>query len=133
MHPKAFGIKAFDLGSHGRVQSVAIQNKRELNLTAYAVADATNLCVTVINKEHGANGRDAKVRILSPGFDPRIAEVMFLTAGDGGVEATNGVTLGGSAIVNNAPWVGTWTAVVSNKECIVAVPVASAAVFRFSR
>lgn len=132
MHPKAYGIKAFDLGSHGRVQSVAIKNNKELNLTAYAVSDGTNLCVTIINKEHGADARDASVKILSPGFEPRIAQVMFLTAGDGGVQATKGVTLGGGTIANNAPWVGTWGMVISKKEYLP-VPAASAAVFRFSR
>jgi hypothetical protein len=132
MHPKAYGIKAFDLGSHGRVQSVAIENKKELNLTAYAVANGSNVCVTVINKEHGAGGRDARVKILLPGFEAKVAQVMYLTAGDGGVEATKGVKLGDSTIVNNAPWQGTWGTVISKKESLP-VPAATAAVFRFSR
>src|ERR1051325_859562 len=50
MHPKACGIKAFNLGNRGRVQPVAIENQQHLNLTAYAVSDGANLCVTVINK-----------------------------------------------------------------------------------
>jgi hypothetical protein len=132
MHPKAYGIKAFDLGSHGRVQSVAIENKKELNVTAYAVSDGTNLCVTVINKEHGAGAREANVKILSPDFSWKTASVMFLRARTGEVQATDGVTLGGGTIGNNAPWDGKWAVVVSKKESIV-VPAASAAVFRFSR
>jgi len=106
MHPKAYGIKAFNLGSHGRVQSV-------------------------VNKEHGAGARNARVKILSPGFEPGIAQVMFLTAGDG-VQATDGVSLGGGTIVNNAPWQGKWAMVVSKREYL-RVPAASAALFRFAR
>jgi hypothetical protein len=132
MHPKAYGIRAFNLGSYGRVQTVAIENKKELNLTAYAVADEKSLCVTVINKEHGAGGREARLKIISPVFDAKFAQVMYLKAGDGGVGATNGVTLGGGTIVNNARWEGTWGMVVSKKESLP-VPAASAAVFRFSR
>jgi len=131
MHPKAYGIKAFDLGSHGRVQSVEINNRDELNLTAYAVSDATNLFVTVINKEHGAGARNARVKIISPGFEPRIAQVMFLTAHDGGIQATNGVSFGGGIIVNNAPWKGKWGMWVTKQDLPVAA--ATAAVFRFSR
>jgi hypothetical protein len=133
MHPKAYAIKAFDLGSHGRVQSVAITNKKELNLTAYAVADATILCVTIINKEHGVGGRDARVQILSPGLGSGTATVMYLTAGDGGIGATNGITLGGGTIVNNAPWEGKWAAIDSKKECVIPVRAASAAVVKISR
>jgi hypothetical protein len=131
MHPKAYGIKAFNLGSHGRVQSVEINNRNELNLTAYAVSDGANLYVTVVNKEHGAGARNARVKILSPGFEPGIAQVMFLTAGDG-VQATDGVSLGGGTIVNNAPWQGKWAMVVSKREYL-RVPAASAALFRFAR
>lgn len=132
IRPKAYGIKAFDLGSHGRVQSVKIDNGKELNLTAYAVADATNLYVTIINKEHGTGASEASVNILSPGFGWKTASVMFLTAGDGGVESTNGVTLGGGTIANNMPWEGKWAVVVSkNQDLPVSAP--SAAVFRFSR
>src|SRR5580765_7057261 len=54
VYPKAYGIKAFDLGSRGHVAKVSLENKRDLNLRAYAVADETNLFVTIINKEHGA-------------------------------------------------------------------------------
>lgn len=133
MHPKAYAIKAFDLGSHGRVASVAIENKSELNLTAYAVSDTRNLFVTIVNKEHGAGAREAKVKVLSPGFEPGSVAVMSLIARDEGVEATHGITLGGGTIVNNAPWEGTWAVLVSKRECVVPVPAASAAVVRISR
>ena len=133
MHPKAYGIRAFDLGGRGRVESVAIENKPELNLTAYAVSNATNLCVTIINKEHGASGRGAKVKIL-PGFTAKDAAVMVLAAREGGVEATSGVTLGGGMITNNAAWVGKWIPLeASTQGCVVTIAAASAAVVKISR
>ena len=46
--------------------------------------------------------------------------------------ATNGVTLGGASITNNAPWLGQWTALnpVTNGQCTVIVPAATAAVVK---
>jgi hypothetical protein len=85
-----------------------VDNARELNLTAYAIGSATNLCVTIINKEHGAGVRDAAVTIVAKGFSAESATAMFLTAPNGDVGATNGVTLGGATITNNAPWRGRW-------------------------
>ncbi len=134
VRPKAYAIKAFDLGSHGQVRPVAIDNPGALNLTAYAVSDATNLCVTIINKEHGANARATGVIIRPAGFVPASATAMFLTAREGGVLATNGVTLGGGTIVNNAPWTGKWTILpVSTGGCALTVPAASAVVVKLSR
>ncbi len=131
MHPKAYGIKAFNLGSRGRVQPVAVENNQGLNLTAYAVADASNLSVTIINKEHGPGARGARVKILCPGFPAGNAAAMLLTSGDCGLQATNGVTLGGGIIANDAPWAGKWTPLeVSKETCITTVAVASALVVR---
>src|ERR1035438_4383631 len=97
-NPKAYGIKAFDIGSHGRVEPVAVANASGLNLTAYAVSNPTNLFVTIINKEHGAGARAAAVTIAPAGFSPGQPAVMFLQAPDGNAGATNGMTLGGGAI-----------------------------------
>lgn len=133
IYPKAYGIKAFDLGCHGSVEPVAISNNNGLNLTAYAVGDATNLCVTIINKEHGPGARGAAVTIVAEGISKR-AGAIFLTAPDGNVAATNGMTLGGVSITNNAAWLGEWTALspVANGQCMLAVPAASAAIVRIS-
>ena len=134
VHPKACAIKAFTLGASGRGQPVGINNQQDLNLTAYAVANATHLSVTIINKEHGPGARDARVKILSPGFPARSASSMLLSPGDGGIQATNGVTLGGETIANNAPWDGKWGSLqVSKESCDITVPAASATVIRISR
>src|SRR5215471_11758678 len=65
VNPKAYGIKAFELGSHGRVEPLAITNSAGLNLTAYAAGDTNSVYTTVINKEHGAGARDAVVTIAA--------------------------------------------------------------------
>jgi hypothetical protein len=134
MHPKAYGIKAFNLGSRGHTLSVTVDNKSGLNLTAYAVTDATNLFVTIINKEHGTDAREAKVRILAKAFAPKSAQAMFLLSPDGNLQATNGVTLGGGTIANNAPWVGKWTPLdVSTDGFALSVSASFAAVVKLSR
>lgn len=134
INPKAYGIRAFDLGSHGRVEPVTTVNTNELNLTAYAVGNGSNLYVTIINKEHGAGARDAAVTITPDGMSSGSAAVMFLTAPKGNLGATNGVTLGGGVITNDAPWLGKWTSLnaVTNGQCAVTVPAASAAVVKIS-
>jgi hypothetical protein len=133
VYPKAYGIKAFDLGSRGRVAKVSVENKGNLNLRAYAVSDGTNVFVTIINKEHGAGAREARVNILAPG-NAKSAEKMVLASRDGSVEAMDGVTLGSDVINNNRPWEGKWTDVKAVKEGFeLIVPAASAVVVRISK
>lgn len=134
INPKAYAIRAFDLGSRGRVEPVTLANADDLNLTAYAVGNPTNLYVTIINKEHGANARAAAVTIRPDGFSPDNVMAMFLTAPDNNVAATNGITLGGAPIVNHAPWRGQWTALDPPEEgpCIVTVPATSAVILKIS-
>lgn len=133
INPKAYAIRAFDLGSRGQVKTMTIGNADGLNLTAYAVGDATDLYVTIINKEHGIGARDAHVTIKLHGVSPKGADVMFLTAnGDAG--AKSGITLGGASISNNAPWTGQWTALgsIANHECTLTVPATSAVIVKLS-
>jgi hypothetical protein len=134
-YPRGYGIKAFDLGGHGRVESLTMSNARELNLTAYAVGSGFDLYVTIINKEHGDGARDAAVTIVPNGFSPGIASAIFLTVPNGNVGATEGVTLGGAVITNNTPWQGQWMALASftNGQGSVTVSAASAAVVRIPR
>jgi hypothetical protein len=129
---KAYGIKAFDLGGHGSVEPLTITNTSQLNLTAYAVGTTSNLFVTVINKENGAGARDAAVTVVPNGFTNGSVSAIFLTAPGGNLAATNGLTIGGAAITNNAPWQGQWTSLgtLTNGQCVVTVPAASAAVLQ---
>jgi hypothetical protein len=134
VHPKACGIRAFDEANHGSTEPVAIANTNKLNLTAYAIGDTATLFVTIINKEHGAGARDASVTILARNFGATNAAAMFLTAPNNDLQATNGVTLGGATIANDAPWHGQWTPLnpSTNGACAVTVPAASAAVVKLS-
>lgn len=130
INPKAYAIKAFELGSHGRVGKVTLTNTNSLNLTAYAVGTATNLCVTIINKEHGTNAQAAAVTIIASGYASAAVAAMFLAAPDGDLAAKAGITLGGGKITNNAPWQGRWTDLspLAGGRCVVNVPAASAVV-----
>jgi hypothetical protein len=96
------------------------------------VDTTSNLFVTIINKENGAGARDAAVTIVPHGSVSGDVMGMFLTAPNGNIAATNGLTLGGAPLVNDAPWQGQWTSLGSftNGQCLVTVPVASAAVLK---
>ena len=125
--PKALGMKAFALGSHGYVEPVAISNPDKINLTAYAVGTARDLYVTIINKTHSTthDATDAEVTIEAPGFRSAAAESMALTDGDPGNAALMTGTLGGAAIANDAPWAGKWTSLGRVKDGKIAVTVQS--------
>ena len=132
--PIAYGMKAFDLGGHGNVESVSITNTAGLNLTAYAVGNTTNLYITVINREYGTNARNAAVTIQPTGLVTGSAAAIYLIATNGGAAATNDITIGGATITNNAPWQGQWTtlAPLTNGQCVVTVPASSAAIVEIS-
>ena len=133
INPKAYAIRAFDLGSHGRVEPVTISCRRKINLTAYAVGDTANLYITIINKEHGSTASSASVTILPEGFPAGAAKVMFLMAKDENVCAKDGITLGGSSIVNNQAWQGQWEMLSRDKNgCQLALPAATAAIVKMS-
>jgi hypothetical protein len=132
VHPKAYGVKAFDLGGHGYVEPFTITNSDGLNLTAYAVGNTNTLYVTVINKEHGSGSRDASVVLATGGMIAGSASTMFLTAPAANAAATNGVLLGGASITNNAPWLGHWVflGAPTNGQFKVTVPATSAAIVK---
>ena len=132
VNPKAYAIRAFDLVCGGRVEPLAISNPNELNLTAYTVRGDHYLYVTIINKEHGPQARNAQATILAKGFTKGQASAMFLVAPDNNAGATSGITLGGDSITNNRPWGGKWTALKGkgNGQYEVNVAETSAVVVR---
>lgn len=133
IYPIGYGIKAFDIGGHGQAIPVAITNPNQLNLTAYAVTATNALYVTVINKEHGAGAQDAGVTVIPTRFAAGEAEAMFLTAANGEIAATNGITLGGAPIGDDAPWRGQWRAVsMTGGHCEIAVPAVCAAIIKIT-
>lgn len=109
--PKALGMKAFALGSHGFVEPVSVANPRKIDLTAYAVGTAQDLYVTIINKTHrlSHDATAAAVTIDASGFEHGVVSSMVLTDGEPGNATRMTGTLGGAPITNNAPWAGEWT------------------------
>jgi hypothetical protein len=130
--PKGYGIKAFTLGSAGRVRPVAVGNRGGVNLTAYCVGGEDEDYVTIINKTHGAEAADAAVTIAPPRRGPLRADVMTLAGTGPGDAGGAGATLGGAAITGDAPWAGTWAALPAGPraEISLAVRAATAAIVR---
>lgn len=133
VRPMGYGIKAFDLGCHGKLVPVQITDKG-LNVTAYATVNPEDLYVTVINKEHGKNARSAEVNFGTNNYLGN-AGVMYLTAPGNNVADTTGVTLGGDVITNKRIWNGKWIPLKSKEksEYKLLVPAASAAVIKISK
>ncbi len=127
--PKGYGMKAFDLGSHGDVEPIKISNPKNINVTAYAVGGAQYLYVTIINKTHATtyDATDAKVVIKADGFPSGSAASIILTGGDPGNAARMTATLGGASIPNDALWRGKWTPLGHIKNGRIAVTVQSTA------
>lgn len=133
INPKAYGIKAFDLGSHGAAMPVTLDNADGINLTAYAVRGNGNLFVTIINKEHGDGARAAEVTIDANGAGKK-PEVVFLTSPHGDIAAKTGIDLGGEQISNSKAGKEKWSRVKSGKagECVVKVAPSSAAIVKMA-
>lgn len=125
--PKAYGIKAFDLGSHGDVEPVVIANPQKINLTAYAVGASHDLYVAIINKTHSTthDAMDAAVVIEAGGFNGASVDAMVLTDGEPGNAALPAATLGGATVSNDAPWSGKWTPLGRVRNGKFALTVAS--------
>jgi hypothetical protein len=132
LYPIGYGFAAFNVGGSGDVEPMTVNNAGGLNLTAYAIGSGTNLYVTIINREYGGGALSAVATITPYGFAAGNVSAMFLIQSNGDVTATNGVTLGGAAISGAGPWLGQWTSLgmLTNGQCTVVVPAASAAIVR---
>jgi len=112
IRPLGYGIKAFDLGGHGRFVPLTISNADNLNLSAYAVlGDDKNVYLTIINKEHGNGARTAGVSLEKIGAGFAHAQMVSLIAPGNDVAATTGETLGGAEITPDGSWTGGWLSV----------------------
>jgi hypothetical protein len=128
IRPLGYGIKAFDLGSHGRFVPAAISPSTGTDLSAYAVlGDDKALYLTLINKERGADAKEAVVSLESNAGYAK-SEVIYLSAPNGDVAATNGVTLGKAEIKSDGAWAGQW----SPAAMPIKLPPATAAVVKLS-
>jgi hypothetical protein len=145
--PKAYGIKAFALGSAGHSKPVRIGNPDGINVTAYCVGPAGDstggdstggdgtpgeYCVTIVNKTYGKRAAHAEVTIGVPGAGPSGAEAITLASQPPGDVTSRGATLGGATITGAAPWAGTWSPLPpgAGSGITLTVPAATAAVVR---
>ena len=134
-NPKGYGIKAFTLGSAGRVRPLAVSNADGINLTAYCAGSAREDYVTIINKTQGAGAADAAVTIVPPGPGAPGAEVMVLAGSRAGDATGSRATLGGAVITGDAPGDPAWDPLPAVPEDGIALTVraATAAVIRIRR
>jgi hypothetical protein len=135
IRPLGYGIKAFELGSHGKVIPVTISNPDRLNLSAYAVLrDDKTLYLTIINKEHGETGRDAKISVAQNRAEFSSGQIISLTAPNNDIAATANEMLGGAAIENDGSWNGKWTPLGTKENALHTfnIPAASAVIVRLS-
>jgi hypothetical protein len=126
--PQGYGMKAFDIGGHGKVVPVTISRT---GMTAYGVMDSSNLYLTIINKEHGEYGRDAQVTVKGIEIKDSVG-IMYLKAPTNDVSATAGITLGDASINNSGEWQGKWTTRQPDGDSQLTIPVSapSAAIVR---
>jgi hypothetical protein len=135
VRPLGYGIKAFNLGGHGKFVPMQISGAENLNLRAHAVLGADkNIYVTLINNEHGENARAASVG-LKGGTSFTQGEIISLTQSSNDVAATSGVTLGGAEIASDGSWAGTWKPLGNDKIGVfaVTVPAASAVIVKLTQ
>ena len=123
--PKGYGIKAFTLGSAGRVKPVQVQNPDGINVTAYCIGGAGGDHVTIINKSHDAAAADAAVTIVAPGPGVQRAQIMTLAGERPGVASGAGATLGDATITGDTPWGGTWSTLPADPRRGVSLTVAA--------
>jgi len=130
VRPLGYGIKAFDLGGHGKFVPVKLSGAEQLNVRAHAVLGADkNVYLTLINNEHGEAAKDIQMTFVQP---VSMAEAISLTAPNGDVAATWGVTLGGGEIAADGSWNGKWKTLEagSGSKVTVTVPATSAMVLK---
>jgi len=134
VNPKAYGLKAFALGSHGRViTAIKATNPDGINLNCYAVGDANNLYVTIINKTHDSASAGAAVLIKPEHFIARNGEYILLESAPASDPAAAAAKLGGATFTRSGSWHGVWTPLdlEADGQCALTVKSASAAVIHF--
>jgi Glycosyl hydrolase family 79 C-terminal beta domain/Glycosyl hydrolase family 79, N-terminal domain len=142
VRPLGYGIKAFDIGSHGRLIPTTLSNPENINLSAYAVlGDNKNLYLTLINKQHDSSSQNVQVKVVLRDANGSFTheQAMYLNAPGNNVAATSGVTIGGAKIQRDGSWRGNWSQLDSsavknptNDVFLTKIPDASAAIIQLS-
>jgi len=134
--PPAYGIKAFTLGSRGKLLPVTVMaNRDEVNLKAYGVSGSDGcLYVTLINREFGPQGKAAEVT-LDLGESYLRGETISLSQESGDIAEVEGVSLGGAKFGEDGKWAGGWSPLskgLGKKKVKVGVPCATGMVVKLS-
>jgi len=134
--PPGYGIKMFDLGSHGELLPVEVaKNADRVNLVAYGVAAPGKvLYVTLINREYGSKGKAAEVEIEAGKLVEK-AETITMRQENGDISRVDGVTVGGAKFGEDGTWAGTWSALtqgIDGKKVKLTLPPATAVVVKLS-
>lgn len=131
-NPKAYAFRAFDTGSRGRALPVSVASSEGINVTAYAVIGEDAIYVTLINKEHGENARNASVSISAQHLQGEVNS-MSLEASTASVTARDGIMFGGAPITMSG-WKGQWKTIGKCKDGVanVQVPPTSALVVKLT-
>ncbi|HTV40520.1 MAG TPA: LamG-like jellyroll fold domain-containing protein [Candidatus Sulfotelmatobacter sp.] len=137
-YPLAYGNKAFQITQSGGnaaagVVAETISNPNALNVTSYATSCGNVIYVTIINKEFGPGAVEATatVGVSNSAWAGSDVYVMYLTTANSDI-TNQTATLGGDTLDGQHAWSGTWTALgaLTNGQCVVPVPAASAAIVR---
>jgi len=134
--PPGYGIKMFDLGSHGDLLPVEVsQNEEKVNLVAYGVKAMGNvLYITLINREYGVKAKEAHVEVVT-GKLLQKGEMIVLKQENGDISQLEGVTLGGAKISEDGTWNGSWQPLsgeIHGKKVQIEVPPATALVVKLA-
>lgn len=129
-----YGIKAFDLGSKGKLFPVKVVAQDSAHVAAHAVlASDGSVYLTILNKEIGTANRIIKLN-QTKGMNFTKVESMALSVKDNNAGAVEGFTVGGAAINSNGSWNGKWSKVPNNGNAIsVTVPPTSALILHLSK
>ena len=132
--PPGYGIKMFELGSHGDLLPVeVVQNKGQVNLVAYGVVGSEKvLYVTLINREYGPKGKGAEVWVET-GKSFERGETITMSQEKGDIAQVEGVTVGGAKFAEDGTWSGRWSPLtegIEEKKVRVEVPPATAVLVR---
>lgn len=138
VRPLGYGIKAFELASHGRLLPVNVTKLPGVNVSVYPVLGVDQrVYVTIINKESDSAARPVTVSLAWTGRRFERAEQMELSSPGHDLAAESGLRLGGAAIGADATWNGRWQVVDARGQLTkdtldLAMPPATARIIRLS-
>jgi hypothetical protein len=134
VHPLSYGMKAFDLGGHGKLVPVSVTQGDETKFSTFATASDGAMSLTFLNRTYGTGGVEMEMEAdLPASCKAKDVKMLLMTAPNGDIAAKTGLMLGGAPIAADGRWNGRWNSVkvVGKGDKInVRVPAASAAVVR---